>query len=238
MTATLLILKGLFTMGSELLDLIDTIIPKKIESQQSAMTDMANIVNKNGRDYVALAVKNRFDSPALQAAILASIEHETGGSFDYKQKQYGGGPGRGLIQMEGGMLDGYQNYLKKKGMSDSVDSQLDFLKDIIESGNNYDIGAGHRQKFQKAVMSGNPELILQEFTNRVERPGKPMMDSRYKALKNWVGNNVQNKSDQNQDKQLSSENKRSRFNRAFADAKKSGKKIFEFEGEFYKVEMK
>lgn len=174
-------------MASELMDLVSLISPQDVIQKQSAMDDMAKMANKSGRDYVVFAVKNRFDNPALQAAILASIDHETGGSFDPYQKQYGGGPGRGLIQMEGMMLKGYQNYLKKIGVADSVDAQLDFLKNILESGNNYDIGAGHRQQMQKAIATGNPEIILQEFTNRVERPGKPMMDKRYKALKNWVG---------------------------------------------------
>lgn len=31
--------------------------------------------------------------------IMGNISVETGGSFDYQQKQSGGGPGRGLFQM-------------------------------------------------------------------------------------------------------------------------------------------
>lgn len=181
---------GLYIMASDydLMQLMSTInrVSAQPTTSSSPMQDIAKMARKDGRDYVVSAVQKRFENPALQAAILASIEHETGGSFSPYQKQYGGGAGRGLIQMEGDMLKGYQKYLKTAKTEDTADAQLDFLKNILESGANYDIGAGHRNKFREVVKTNNPKAILEAFTNRVERPGKPMMDARYKALNNYI----------------------------------------------------
>jgi hypothetical protein len=49
-----------------------------------------------------LLSESGFDDAAI-AGIMANIDVETGGSFDPRQKQYSGGPGRGLFQMESGL---------------------------------------------------------------------------------------------------------------------------------------
>src|SRR3989304_1967320 len=97
----LLIIKGLFIMESNigLINLLNSpsaqeerrILGITKEQQASSLMDMAVHSTRNGKDYVVSAVKKRFANPAMQAAILGSIEHETGGSFDSSQKQSGGG---------------------------------------------------------------------------------------------------------------------------------------------------
>jgi hypothetical protein len=160
------------------------------EEKPSALKGIANETIKKvnierNPDLVLNTLNKKFKSPALVSALMGNIEHETGGSFDYAQKQYGGGPGRGLIQMEGGMLDAYGGYLNKTKSADSAESQSDFLYNIMNNDTYYDIGAGHRKKMQEAIASGDPIAITTEFVNRVERPGKPMIDRRIEATKKW-----------------------------------------------------
>lgn len=217
----------------DLAGLVSVIEQNKANNPQSVMADMANSSVGVGRDYVYSAVRNRFKNPALQSAILASIEHETGGSFNPFQKQYGGGKGRGLIQMEGQMLDGYKKYLNTTKMPDGVDSQLDYLNNIMSNNKYYDIGSGHRQRLQEAINTNDPNVILKEFTNRVERPGKPLMDRRIEALNRWSKIIGITPSEQIQQVDLQSD-----FDKAFAKARKEGLKVFEFNGKKYNTEVK
>lgn len=130
-------------------------------------------------------LKETFGSREVAAGILGNIDVETGGSFDYGQKQYKGGPGRGLLQMEGQMLRAYNNYLGKNMMDDSAESQIKFLKSALDSDSDYDIGAGHRRKLQEAFKSGDIDRISEEFSNRFLRPGKPHLERRKKAAQYW-----------------------------------------------------
>jgi hypothetical protein len=120
-------------------------------------------------------------SPAVAAGILGNIDVETGGTYDYRQKQIGGGKGRGLFQMGDGMLEAYQKYLKKEGAKDSAASQIDFMGNILVDDEIYDIGAGHRKHIQGAFERGDVDEITAMFSDRVLRPGKPHMQRRFKA---------------------------------------------------------
>lgn len=170
---------------ASLMDLITGVRQQQPAPQQkkgmAALVPDAGLTNDQK---VLMALKKNFDNPAVIAGIMANIDHETGGTFDYAQKQKKG-PARGLIQMEGVMLDGYKNYLSDNKLPDSVDSQVGFLKDVMTTGKSFDIGAGHRAKLQKAMMSNDPIAFAQEFTNRVERPGVPHMDRRIAKAKYW-----------------------------------------------------
>jgi hypothetical protein len=123
-------------------------------------------------------VKERFKDPKVVAGIMGNIAQETGNTFDYKQKQVGGGSGEGLFQFEGGFKDGYKKYLTKNKKEDSDVSQLDFMKSVLEKSDDYDIGGGHREKVQEAFKSGDIDKITEEFSNKVLRPGKPQIDKR------------------------------------------------------------
>ena len=141
------------------------------------------VINKESE--VTDLLKKHFPDDSAVAGILGNMEVETGGSFDYEQKQVGGS-GQGLIQMDGGMKDAYFNtYLKNNNKEDSAESQVLFIKDILNSGENYDIGAGHRKKLKEAFESKDPQRISDEFTNRVERPGVPHLERRKKATEKF-----------------------------------------------------
>jgi len=117
-------------------------------------------------------------SPQVTAALMGNIAVETGDSFDYAQEQYEGGPGRGLFQMEGKMLDAYNKYLGDNNIQNSAQAQIDFMENILTSGDVYDIGAGHRRAMKKVFESGNIPTITREFSERVLRPGKPHINKR------------------------------------------------------------
>jgi len=135
------------------------------------------------------AVKNILSSlygPEVVAGIMGNISVETGGSFDPTQRQKGG-PGRGLFQMEGGMLNAYNRYIKNNELPNNAETQINFINNVLSGDSVYDIGAGHRKALRKAFASGSPEIIAREFSNRVLRPGKPHMDRRIEAARGYAG---------------------------------------------------
>lgn len=107
-------------------------------------------------------------------AIMGNISVETGGTFDYKQKQKGGS-GIGLFQFDA-QKKAYQQWLKTNKEKDSAENQVKFVHSLIYSPNPpYDIGAGHRRQLQgmfglDPLRVGTPELA-EQFMRRYERPG-------------------------------------------------------------------
>lgn len=159
------------------------------EDQAKSLMIMAQSAIQSTPDYVVHSVRNTFNNPKLAAAVLGNIEHETGGSFDYKKKQYGGGPGRGLFQMEyKPMISAYNNFLKDHNIDDSADGQIKFINDILSSDKYYDIGAGNRKKMIEVINNGDVKKITEEFSRRVLRPGKPQEEKRIKAADKWYKN--------------------------------------------------
>lgn len=174
-----------------IVDLINAVLGAKAPQQNvttsgdAPIKELGKAVNISKPEQVLSVFQKEFQDPALVSALMGNADVETGGSFDHAQKQYGGGPGRGLFQMEGSMLKAYNGYMKKYGVEDSVETQAKFVKSILTSGNEYDIGAGNRKKVQLAISTGDPNVITEAFTNYVERPGVPHMDRRIKATQNW-----------------------------------------------------
>jgi hypothetical protein len=118
---------------------------------------------------------------------MANIDVETGGSFDPRQKQYSGGPGRGLFQMESGQgkLDEYQTWLKKTGRQDSDASQIQFFRDTIYDPSGVrDIvgvdvaGFGNAEKLREVFETDDPAKIAEAVSNLWEKPGVPHMERR------------------------------------------------------------
>lgn len=78
---------------------------------------------------VAARLHARLNNPALEAAILANFNRETGGKFDYATKQVGGGGGYGLPQYTGPSLAAYKQWLADSKLQDSANSQIDYFVD-------------------------------------------------------------------------------------------------------------
>ena len=173
-------------MASPLASIIDRLSGNET-TRINGLQGLATSVLKPDGDQIANILMDRLGDPVVVAGIMGNIQHETGGSFDWAQKQYGGGPGRGLLQMEGDMLKAYQEYLKKNKVSDGAYSQIDFLESILKSKDDYQVGDGHLKQLKRTAMTGNPSAYALEFSKRVERPkeGKERNDLRQKYAKEW-----------------------------------------------------
>ena len=124
--------------------------------------------------------------PEVTAALMGNIDVETGGSFDYLQEQSGGGPGRGLFQLEGSKKEDYNNYLNDNGLEDSPRAQLDYMHETIYGDLQDEIGRGNAAKLRKIFETGNVEEITKAFEEIWERPGIPHSDRRLASAKSFI----------------------------------------------------
>lgn len=94
-----------------------------------------------GLNAVSNELHRAFNNPNLEAAILANINRETGGTFDYRtwQRGYNNGAldlgrrqkgGYGLFQLTGPNLAGYKAWLGRSGAQDSAASQIGYMKAV------------------------------------------------------------------------------------------------------------
>ena len=132
---------------------------------------------------------------AAIAGIMGNIKVETGDSFDPQQKQYSGGPGRGLFQMEfgEGKLDEYQTWLKKTGRTDSDASQIQFFRDTIYDPSGVKdivgvdvVGFGNAEKLRDVFETDDPAKIAEAVSNLWEKPGVPHMERRKEAAAKYM----------------------------------------------------
>jgi len=133
---------------------------------------------------VAKLLLKRF-SPTVSSALMGHIDVETGGTYKHDTNQVGG-EGYGLIQFSGGMKKGYQDYIENTDKQDSNESQIDFIDDVLKSGDNYDIGAGNRQKIQDASKRDDLSEITDILQNRFIKPGKPHTERRKESSESWM----------------------------------------------------
>jgi len=105
------------------------------------------------------------------AGIVANIEVETGGSFDYKQQEKGKGTGEGLFQYTGSMKDSYKDYLKKNKKKDSMESQIDFMDDVVRGNWAPGLGNMDRAILKGELFSGKfaPDRIASSFNSIFEK---------------------------------------------------------------------
>jgi len=138
--------------------------------------------NRMSEDHIRKLLLEKGLSSKAVAGIMANIEVETGGSYDYTQKQIKG-PGRGLFQLDptGPLPKAYKSWLGKR--EDSAASQIDFMYDTVYGGNQDVIGRGHAKKLRTSFEKGSAEDVAKEFSNRWERPGIPHMERRIEAAK-------------------------------------------------------
>ena len=147
------------------------------------------LVNKQN---VGMALKRLYpDNPVARIVLTAEIDHETGGTFDPLKKQDEGGPGRGLLQFEKGMLRGYNRYIRDKNLLNSVDSQLDFIKGLLDKDPEitkkyHDIGGTNADIINAAFKSENPETAARIFQKRFLKMGRLRKTQREDALKRAI----------------------------------------------------
>lgn len=124
----------------------------------------------------------------MKRALLGSIDVETGGSFDYLQKQDKGGPGRGLFQFEGTQLSDYKDYLKDNNLQDSAENQIEFVyKSMIMKSSKapHDLGWRSRGELQGMFNSKDTDAISDSLMKNYFRSGVPHLKRRKAQSKKY-----------------------------------------------------
>ena len=120
-------------------------------------------------------------SDTAVSAIMGNIDVETGGSFSHTQQQEGG-KGYGILQLDF-QRPYYDTYLKDNNKEDSLNSQLDYFIDQINTGSV--IGAGNAEQLRNIF--GDPNASVEDMTtmlvDRFFKPGKPNLDRRIESAK-------------------------------------------------------
>ncbi len=138
----------------------------KYRAKEIERVNKNNLVNEVGR-----TIQKYFgtENPYVATAMLGNIEVETGGSFDFKQKQYKGGPGIGLFQFDFHKKN-YRDYLKDKKLKDSIDSQVRYVHDNIYGDQQKFLGEGNAKKLRAVFKTDDPIAISDMFEKKFLRP--------------------------------------------------------------------
>lgn len=164
-----------------------------IDSEQVSMADQpANQLvssiprtNKSREKEVEMILRNRGLNSEAVAGVMSNIDVETGGTFNYLQEQGGGGPGRGLFQLDpsGPLPAAYSTWKAVYELPDSPESQIDFMLETIYGKKDLQsvVGLGHASKLRKSFGSDNARGVSKEFMKRWENPGIPHKSKRLKS---------------------------------------------------------
>ena len=114
-------------------------------------------------------LKDKGYTDAQVAGIMGNIAVETGGSFDFTQKQRGG-KGYGLFQFDA-MKKHYFDYLEEEEREDSPEAQVDFMHETIYGKKQDVIGRGNAKELRKSLETEYPEDVATIFMEKWEKPG-------------------------------------------------------------------
>ena len=124
-------------------------------------------------------------TPTAIAGIMGNIDVETGGTFNFQEKQRGG-KGYGVFQFDF-LNPYYQKYLEKSEKKDSLESQIDFMHETVYGNEQDIIGKGNAKKLREGLENAKtPEEAAEIFMNIFEKPGVPHLDRRIKASSKYV----------------------------------------------------
>ncbi len=158
---------------------------------------------KDNRQRVINHLKKRGLSNAAIAGIVGNIDIETGGSFDFQQRQTKSGKAHdpnfikggayGLFQFDdpgksAGHETWYKQYLEKTNKTDSTESQLDYVLDMVNAGEDTqdpfynfstNIGASNAGTIKGYFkISEDPKQVSDSITDRFLNPGVKHSDKR------------------------------------------------------------
>tara|TARA_R110001606_G_scaffold4514_1_gene20959 strand:- start:5 stop:547 length:543 start_codon:yes stop_codon:yes gene_type:complete len=126
---------------------------------------------------VGLLSKTSIPERAI-SAILANIDVETDGTFDY-QKNQDKGPAYGLFQFDVEQQNAYFKDIGKKGILDSDEAQVNFMADAIYNKDSaWDLGWEAREALQESFDTGSTADITKVFSEKYEKPKTPHMQKR------------------------------------------------------------
>ena len=181
-------------------------VSKPSDAEIAAMKEAGRQEFRDNKARVIEHLKGKGLSNAAIAGIVGNIEIETGGSFDFTQKQTRSGDPRSPETVEGGgyglfQFDDprnkaghetwYKDYLKQTDKEDSTESQLDYFLDMVMAGeDNKDpfykyssnMGAGNAGVIKAYLETNqNPSQISDAITDRFEKASIKHSDRRRKA---------------------------------------------------------
>jgi len=122
---------------------------------------------------IAVILRRYFPERAIPG-ILANIDVETGGTFDYKQQQKGGN-GYGLFQFDF-QKDAYHKWLEDTKEDDSADSQIQFVAESIYNDKSIPTGlfkteVGPTARYSQFSRTGEEEDRIQVYTGPLDLGG-------------------------------------------------------------------
>ena len=124
-------------------------------------------------------------TPTAIAGIMGNIDVETGGTFNFQEKQRGG-KGYGVFQFDF-LNPYYQKYLEKSEKKDSLEAQIDFMHETVYGDEQDIIGRGNAKKLRKGLEEAKTaEEAAETFMNIFEKPGVPHLDRRLEAASKYV----------------------------------------------------
>ena len=130
-------------------------------------------------------LKEKGYTPTAIAGIMANIDVETGGTFNFQEKQRGG-KGYGVFQFDF-LNPYYQKYLEKSEKKDSLESQIDFMHETVYGNEQDIIGRDNAKKLREGLENAKtPEEAAEIFMNIFEKPGVPHLDRRIEAAGKYV----------------------------------------------------
>ena len=111
------------------------------------------------------------------AGIMGNIAVETGGSFDYQEQEDlekpgdGKGEGYGLFQYSNEMKDSYNEWKKSNDRTDSMESQIDFMDDVVKGNWAPGLANMDRTILKGELFSGKfePDRIAKSFNSIFEK---------------------------------------------------------------------
>ena len=146
--------KGYGMAGIDIIKAIQEMFTKESNPQQ----DIINILKDKGYSDKAIA------------GILGNIELETGGRFDYTQKE-DEGEAYGLFQYSNEMKDSYNEWKKSNDRTDSMESQIDFMDDVVKGNWAPGLANMDRTILKGELFSGKfePDRIAKSFNSIFEK---------------------------------------------------------------------
>ena len=191
---------GEFVVNKEATDMYGPIIEKmndhgrKIQDMKPEYANEGKKIENKKAIYSYLKENHFPNNDKAIAGILGQIDHETGGTFNWKEKEKGGFGGHGLFMFTKGsknkagefiprQYESFQKYLKDNNRSDSMEAQLDYFVDSIRTpgavpnpdGSGYYIGAGNAAVLNE--MLADPDIPLTAEQEVKMNPEKFNFDS-------------------------------------------------------------
>ena len=141
-------------------------------------TEKQKAIYRRDANFIASLLLNKLKYPPnAVAGIMANIGVETGHTYDFKQKQSKGGPGRGLFQMEiGGMYDAYQGWMKANNKRDTALSQLEYMDAAVKGKD----GSHPTDKGRAYLGTNIPRYLNKSLHDELNTVDKMTMDFRDK----------------------------------------------------------